>query len=88
MLYFNPITEQKINKPNPLNLIWNKLKPIKYGSYDTKNKKFVEDISDENYRHIKILTPEETLKHKYGTCYEQAILIAYLAKKYNLQYSC
>ena len=88
MLYFNPITEQKLEKTNPLNLIWDKLKPIKYGSYDTKEKKFTEDIGDENYRHIKILTPEETLKYRYGTCYEQAILTAYLAKKHKLPYSC
>lgn len=73
---------------NPLDLIWNQLKPIKYGSYDTKTKKFVDDINGENYKDVKILTPKETLKNQYGTCYEQAILTAYLAKKYNLPYSC
>ena len=73
---------------NPLKEIYKKLKPIKYGSYNDKTKSFTNRINDKNYKDIRILTPQETLKYKIGTCYEQSILTAYLAKQYGCDYSC
>lgn len=71
-----------------LDKIWNKLSKIKYGTYNTKTKKYTNNINEDNYKYMKILTPEETMKNRYGTCFEQSILTAYLAKQNNLQYSC
>lgn len=68
--------------------IFHQLDDIEYGAYNTKTGSFVYEIDGTNYRDIKLLNPEETLKHKRGTCYEQSILTAYLATQRHLKYNC
>ena len=71
-----------------LESIFKQLDPIQYGAYNVKTKRFTNKIGDTNYRDIKLLTPAETLKYKYGTCYEQSILTAYIATQCHLEYNC
>jgi len=73
---------------NILESIFKQLDSIEYGAYNVKTKRFTKEVSDTNYRDIKLLNPEETLKYKHGTCYEQSILTAYMAAQHKLDYSC
>ena len=68
--------------------IFRQLDDIEYGAYNTKTGSFVYETDGTNYRDIKLLNPEETLKYKRGTCYEQSILTAYLATQHHLKYNC
>lgn len=73
---------------NILESIFKQLDPIQYGAYNVKTKTFTNKIDDTNYKDLKLLTPAETLKYKYGTCYEQSILTAYMAAQHHLEYNC
>lgn len=69
--------------------IWNIVKDFKYGIYDYKTKGYIK-YDDFDYEHdhdkYRVLSPEETLKYKFGVCWDQSLCIAYLANKANLKY--
>ena len=76
------------NKKNIEEIIQNIFKIIStltYGFIDKNNKthkKTKKEFYFENYR---LQTPEETLKYKYGTCWDQVELVRYLLEKENIK---
>lgn len=73
-----------MKEDNKIETIWNKVKNLKYKTHDDKLGPIDKDYSQ--LKNARILTPEEVEKLGYGTCYDQANYVAYLADKLNLEY--
>ncbi len=74
------------NNENPIEYIWNIVKDLKYGYHSVKDNTCHETMMDMAIREWRILSPKEVLEKKYGVCYDQSILVAYLADQLSLKY--
>ena len=70
--------------------IWNTVKNLRYGLYDESTHEMMDADKENDFKYIfkncRIQTPLETLKNGFGTCYDRALLVAYLSNKEGLNY--
>ena len=63
----------------------NIMNDIKYGYFDTNNK--IHQSVDKEFAYLyKLQSPQETLEHKVGVCWDQVELERYLFKKVNIEF--
>ena len=84
-----------MNTVSIIDKIWKQLDGIRYAIWDDKTQTPIymdTDIVDEREnpeymnRYCRVLTPEEVLKYKIGTCWDVTICICYLAELNNLPF--
>ena len=76
------------NNKNIEEIIQNIFKTIsllKYGFIDKNGKTHRKTKKEFYFEHYRLQTPEETLKYKYGTCWDQVELIRNLLEKVNIK---
>ena len=75
---------------NKVDFIWNKVKDLDYGFYDslTDSMMSIEKEKDNDYlnEYARIQTSEQVNKNKFGVCWDQSLYVSYLAKLCNLPY--
>lgn len=74
------------NSSDPISHIWESVKDLRYAIFDTRTQREHKNPTEEDYQYMRIRTPQEVLIDKYGTCWDQTMLIAYLAQEAGLKY--
>lgn len=61
---------------------------VKYGIYDTKTNGIMSDDVTDVYRNTygRVLTPDEVLSMRIGTCWDQSLAVAHYLEQKNIQY--
>ena len=76
--------------PKELKHIYHQVSGCKYGFYDTTTNGLMDEHneSDGNYlnTHARVLTPEEVLEKKIGTCWDQSLTLAYLLHREGIEF--
>lgn len=65
--------------------IMNTMNDINYGYFDSKNR-IHQEVDEEFLSLYKLQSPQETLKHKVGVCWDQVELERYLFEKENIKF--
>ena len=77
--------------PAVLREIYRKVAGCKYGFWDSSTDKLMERADENNNEYLnknaRILTPQEVLKYKVGTCWDQSLALAYLLSQAGIEFT-
>lgn len=76
--------------PAVLREIYHKVAGCEYGFWDASTNKLMERANENNNEYLnknaRILTPQEVLKYKVGTCWDQSLALAYLLSQAGIEF--
>lgn len=76
--------------PAVLREVFHKVADCEYGFWDSSTNKLMERTDENNNEYLnknaRILTPQEVLKYKVGTCWDQSLTLAYLLSQAGIEF--